>query len=320
MAPVPANKQTVLRFVLKAKAADMMQVMSRFHPQGKTLLNRTEWRGKEPRSCGVTAVHGRPYGGGSDEPVVIDVEVSYRPKGVITFVGDTKYDGWTAMLVKRAKDGTFLDREGNPLPDGEEPVLVPYEVYEDAEFNEIDFGEFVGEFDVEGINHVRFDVMMGQFMASGRVGGSLSDTFMAARKHRPLVKIILSNAPSGTGVDGFRTRLIMVNNSTPHLQQVLLDHLTELVSGFIEGRYSMVTLSGGDRLFVDLNQALVDCTPNEQGLDSRFEILHEYVPDTFLDELAQRLMATYEVDVSVVEGERLGLLLGRSLKKRFGES
>jgi hypothetical protein len=61
---------------------------------------------------------------------------------------------------------------------------------------------------------------------------------MAPRRQRLFVKIILSYAPSGTRTDGFGTRIISVENFTPHLQQVLLDELTELVSGFIKGRYS----------------------------------------------------------------------------------
>ena len=46
----------ILRFILMV--GDGMQVMrelyARFMPNGQRLLNRTEWRGKEPRSCAVT--------------------------------------------------------------------------------------------------------------------------------------------------------------------------------------------------------------------------------------------------------------------------
>src|SRR5688572_6432360 len=153
------KKPTVLRFVLQSMG-NPMGVMSRFHPQGKTVLNRTEWRGKEPRSCAVTSLRGRPYKAGSKDPQVWDVEVAYRPKGTITFVGNTKYDGWTAMILDRAKDGTLLDGHGKPLPDGQPPVYLPYEMYEDVEFNDIDFGEFVEEVDVGGIKHISFEDMM----------------------------------------------------------------------------------------------------------------------------------------------------------------
>jgi len=38
-------------------------------------------------------------------------------------------------------------------------------------------------------------------------------------------------------------------------------------------------------------------------------LLSAYVPETFLEDLAERLIATYEVDVSVVDGPGGGLLL-----------
>jgi hypothetical protein len=37
--------------------------------------------------------------------------------------------------------------------------------------------------------------------------------------------------------------------------------------------------------------------------------LSEYVPDTFLEDLARRLIATYEIEVSIVDGPKGGLLL-----------
>ncbi len=125
------------------------------------------------------------------------------------------------------------------------------------------------------------------------------------------MKIVLSNNPSGTGVDGFGTRIVNINNSTPQLQQVILDHIAELVNGFIEGRYSIKNMSNDEFVFAELNDVLVDCTPNKEGKESRFNCLSEYLPDSYLDELAMRLVATYDVDVSVVDGPRIGLLLRR---------
>ncbi|KKM02179.1 hypothetical protein LCGC14_1787030 [marine sediment metagenome] len=308
------SNQTVLRFVVKP-TGHPLEVMNRFHPQGKTVLNSTAWRGKEPRTCGVTKVRSRPHTPDSNESVVFDVEVSYRPRGCITFVGNTKYDGWTAMVLDRAKDGTFLDGHGKPLSEGQPPVYLPYELYDVVDFNQIDFGEFRGEFEVEAVKHVQFDDVMRQIEQSSRFSASIKSTFVAPRRDRPLVKIVLSSAPSGTGRDGFGTRIINVNNATPHLQQVLLDHLTELVSGFIEGRYSMKCLSDGELVFVEFSDLLVDCAPNEQGKESRFNCLGEYVPADFFDELANRLMATYELEVTVVDGEEAGLLLRRPVSE-----
>jgi hypothetical protein len=303
-----SKKQTILRFVLKS-TENPLKVMSRFFPQGKTVLNRTEWWGKEPRSCGLTNMKTRPASAGSNEPKVFDVEVTHRPKGCITFVGPTKYDGWTAMILDRKKDGTLLDGHGNPLPEGQPPVYLPLEVHEDAEFNEIDFGEFVDELEVEGIPHVTFDDVLRQMQESPRFSASIKSTFMAPRRHRPLVKIVLSNAPSGTGTDGFGTRIVNVNSFTPHLQEVLLDELWELVSGFIEGRYSIKNFGNEEFVFVELSDSLVDCTPNEEGKDSRFNCLNEYVPATFIEDLAERLIATFEIQVSIVDGPTGGLLL-----------
>jgi hypothetical protein len=135
---------------------------------------------------------------------------------------------------------------------------------------------------------------------------------MAPHRHRPLVKIILSNAPSGTGTDEWRTKLINVNNSTPHLEQAILDHLTELVSGFLEARYSMNCIGNDDFVVVQLSDALVDCTPNERGEESRFNCIGEYVSPPSLDELAMRLMSTFEVDVTVVFGDKISLLFRKA--------
>ena len=302
--------QSVLRFVLRSNE-DPVAVMSRFQPQGKPLLNRTEWQGKEPRSCRVTSVNSRPHPAGSSDPVVYNVEVTYRPKGCITYTGGTKYDGWTALQLDRAANGTLLDGHGNPLPEGHPPVYRKVEVYEDADFNQIDFGEFVGETEIEGIKHLSFEQVMGRLMQSRRMSASISSSFVAARRHRPLVKLVLSNAPSSTGVDGFGTMIRTINNSTPQLRQVILDHVTELVNGFVEGRYSIKNMSNEDFVFAEVADVLVDCTPNEESKESRFNCLGEYLPETFLDELAMRLMATYDLDVSVVGGPRLGLVLKR---------
>lgn len=303
-------KQTILKFVLRS-TANPRELMARFYPQGKTVLNRTAWLGKEPRSCGITNMKSRSYSADDKSPIIWDLEVSYRPKGIITYVGHTKYDGWTAMVLDRKKDGTLLDGKGQPLLEGQQPVYLPFELYEDVEFNDIDFGDFVNESEVERVKHATYDNVLQSILESRKFNASIRSSFVAARRQRPLVKIVLSNAPSGTGSDGFGTKIINVNNMTPQLQQVLLDHLTELLNGFVEGRYSLGNVGNNDMVFVELTGVLVDCTPNEEGKDSRFNILHEYMPQDFLEELAIQLMATYEVDVSVVDGPKTGLLLQR---------
>ena len=261
-------------------------------------------------------MHLSPEESGSEPRVFkAEIEVAYRPKGCITYVGQTKYDGWTALMLDRKHDGTLLDGHGNPLPDGQPPVYLPFELFNDVDFNEIDFGELVGEFEVEEVKHIDYAEVWQQFTQSLHLNISIKSTFMAPRRHRPLVKLVLSNSPSETSTDGFGTRIININNFTPQLQQVLLDELTQLVSGFIEGRYSIKNISNKDFVFAELSDVLVDCTPNESGNESRFNCLKEYLSDTYLDDLAKRLMATYYVDVSVVEGDEIGLLL-RTIDER----
>lgn len=310
---MPSEKQTILRFVLRT-TEHPLRIMDRFHPQGKPVLNRTEWRGKEPRSCSITKVRSSSHAVGDKEAAAFDVEVSYRPKGCITFVGNTKYDGWTAMVLDRAQDGTLLDGHGKPLPADQPPVYLPYEVYDAIDFNEMEFGEFVGEFDGGSVKHVKWDEVMRQIEQTHQFSAGIKSTFMAPRRDRPTVKIALSNAPSGTLRDGWGTKIVRVSNSTPHLPQVLLDHLTEIVSGFIEGRYSINCIANGEIVLAVLTDSLVDCTPNEEGQESRFNCLGEYMPPDFLDELAQRVAAMYEVEVEVVEGEKAGLLFRKPVR------
>ena len=245
----------------------------------------------------------------------MNIEVSYRPKGCITYVGDTQYDGWTAMILDRALDGTLLDGKGNPLPDGRPPVYLAKEVYPDIDFNELDFGEFVDETELPGVKRTTAGEIWEQ-MEGGGFSSSINSTFVASRRNRPNVKIILSNAPSQAGY-GPGTRIININNDTPHLEQVLMERLSELMGDFMEGRASIVCTSNNDMVFVQLSDSLVECTPNEHGLDSWFDVLRTYVPFDFLEQLAKRLMATYWVDVTVVDGRDGGLLLKRLLPQGF---
>jgi hypothetical protein len=301
-----------LRFVLKSTAG--VDVFERFFPGGKTILNRTEWRGKEPRSCGVTGFKSRTHRADDPSPVTYEIEVSYRPKGVITYVGNTKYDGWTAMMLDRQRDGTLLDGKGQPLADGLPPVYMPFEIHKDVEFNDLDFGEFVGEFDAPGVRHTTRDAIMEEMKEGGSFGGGTRSTFMAPRRSRPNRKIILTNQPSGPAGDKWGSDIINVSNDTPHVEQVLMDRLAELMADYLEGRCYIKSLSNGEMTYVELADSLVDCSPNELGEDSWFDVLTSFTPAGFLEELAKRLMATYEVDVSVVDGRPGGLLLRRPAK------
>src|SRR5689334_18834576 len=85
-----SKKPTVMRFKLALERP--LDAFNTFYPKGHYVLNRTEWRGKEPRSCAVTGIRSGQNSPADKGPVIFDVEVSYRPKGYITFVGETKYD------------------------------------------------------------------------------------------------------------------------------------------------------------------------------------------------------------------------------------
>jgi hypothetical protein len=311
-------KQSVLRFVLRT-TDHPKTVMSRLSPQGKSVLNRTSWRGKEPRSCGVTAIKGRAQAVGSEEPATYDIEVSYRPRGCITYLGGTRFDGWTVSVLDCTDEGALLDGKGQPLPDGHPPVYRQFEVFEDADFNELDFGEFVGEFEAEGIKHVSFEHVMGRIRHSGRFSASIRSSFVAPRRRRPTVKIVLSNAPTGAGADEFGTHVFNIQKTTPQLQQAILDRVCESVHGFVEGRFSIKNMANEDFVFVELDDLVVDCAPAEGEEKSRFDCLRKSMPDSYLDELAMRLAATYEVDVSVVDGPKIGLLLRHRVDRSSGD-
>jgi|ERR1700733_15274540 len=311
--------ERLLKF--RRKTSNMMDVWDTLFPKGQTLLNSTEWRGKGPRSCGVVNVHGQGVAGNKE--MSVDIVVAYRPKGYIYYVGNTKYDGWTAMMLDRTKDGTLLDGKGKPLPAGEPPVYLPFEMYKDVDFNTLDFGEFIEEVEGAGINRVSHNDVMKQFqeqMTQGEsINSSINSDFMAPKRHRPHTKIILTSQPSGDLAGGFGDRVINVNINSPHIRQEIRDQIERLMTEFLEGRVSLSTTATSKMLFVDLSDSLVDCSPNEKGEESRFYILNEYVATEYLEELAKRLMANYRITVGVVEGRRSGLLITKEPpdKKRY---
>ena len=302
------QKASILQFVLTS-TEHPMAVMSRFFPKGTIVLNRTEWYSKEPRSCGITNVKSRPRNASSGNDVVFDIEITCRPRGYFTFSGNTKYDGWTAMLLDRRADGTLLDGHGNSLPEGQSPIYLPFEFHEDIDFNTMNFGQFIGEIELDGIPHISFESVMKQIEESIAISASIDSTFMAPRRYRPSTKIIISNSPSGIQTDGFGTRIVIINAFTPHINQVIFDELTEVINGFIEGRYSINNITNNEITFVDIDDCFVDCTPNQEGKESRFNCLSEFLSDKLIEDLAKKMIATYKIDVSIVDGPKFGFLL-----------
>lgn len=310
--------EKILRFVLKTKSP--ANVMDVFFPGGHQVLNRTEWMGKEPRSCAVTKCSSREHTANSPDPVIFDIEVSYRPKGYISYCGNTQYNGWECEMLDRMKDGTLLDGKGQPLNAGEKPVHLQFKAYADLEFRELEFGEFIGEFDGMVVQHETFDAVMALINEVGQKGCLVScdisgGGFVAAHRQRPNKKILVTSRHAGEQQAQFGGKCVLVPTSHPHVETVLMDELTKLMGEFIEGKIGIKSMSAGDMTFVELSDSLVDCELNEQGGDSIFDVLSGYVPITFLDELAKRMMTIYEVKATVVGGQHAGLLLHHDQKQ-----
>lgn len=301
---------------LKGGMAESFEFWKSLFVEGRCLLNRSEWRGKEPRSCGVTKVSTRPHDEG--QSVIMEIDISYYPSGFIRFEanGQTRFDGWTLTVLDKTSDGTLLDGHGQPLEDGATPVYLPYEINHDTDFNDIDFGEFVGEFEARGVSHIAFDdVISGMKEGAFVVGGN--SAFVVPHRIRPLTQIVLSGKPTGVEQDGFGTHHINICNDTPNLQEAVADALTQLMCDFLEGKINVETIGNSDSIVVRLSNCLVDCGPNEDGLDSFFDILHLQTTDVFVEELALRLQSRYEIEVTVVDdGDKAcGLLIKRTSVK-----
>ncbi|WP_254511423.1 hypothetical protein [Anatilimnocola floriformis] len=289
----------------------MKDIWTRFFPNGRYVLNRAEWKGKEPRSCAVTRVSSQSKQVVDGKPMIVEIEVTYRPKGEINFVGKTRYDGWQAMVPSRTKSGEFADAEGKPLPDGASPIFLPKDVYDDVEYNDLDFGELVHEHEEGGIQRTTSEAVFEELKASGRIGGV---AFLAARRSRPSRKLLVANAEADTGVDGFGTIVEVVPAATVQLKHVLSQKLTAIMSDFIEGRCTIKNIGNEQMTLAMLSDVLVDCTsPNGQ---SRFGVLAEFTEPNFMEDLAKHLMSAYELDVSIVPGEDGGLVLRHSSEKR----
>ena len=306
--------ERILSFVLST-TTDPLEVMKSFQPNGQSMLNRTVWRGKEPRTCCVTRIRsGELSVNGNAQITTYDIEVTYRPAGCITFAGNTKYDGWDA-LVLREKDGVLLDETGAPLEEGRPPLYSKRELYGEMEFNSVEFGDFIEEREC-GVEHITCSIedICRSVQQSTEPGETFSFglSFMAPHRTRPLTKIVLSNAPTGDAYDGFRTHIIGLNNQEPYLEHKLTNCLMQLVCDFIEGKAAIKCVGNKKKVFVELSDALVDCSPNEHGLDSWFDVFNYYVPLNFLHELAQKVMSIYTIKVSVVDGPNRGLLFAVS--------
>jgi hypothetical protein len=208
------------------------------------------------------------------------------------------------------QDGTLLDGHGKPLPEGNPPVYLPIEVYHEIEFNDLDFGKLVDETELAGVQRIAKADVMKSFSTRN---GFNTDTFTAPRRSRQLTKIVLAKDPTDEGTDRWGGRLIVLSESEPYLDQLIVKKVTELVCEFIEGRTAIAkTMTGGPNdVLIDLSDVIVDATGHEDGLGTWFNVFRGLLPLTFLDDLAKQLMSLYEVEVKVLDGADVGLYVVR---------
>ncbi|HET6246908.1 MAG TPA: hypothetical protein VFE47_04340 [Tepidisphaeraceae bacterium] len=268
-------------------------------------VNATTWMGKEPRSCRVTNIHSGWQTGDGSSPMTAEITVVYKPIGCVTFEGSTRYHGWQPMMLARNQAGELCDANGVKLRPDAQPIYVAATSVPvpEVEFANLNFGEFLGETDAPGIPKLKFSEVMATINAGGRFHAYINDSFVASRRQRPDTKIIIANHPSHSG------QFTIVNTDTPQIEQILMDKVTEILSEFIEGRISIVTFGNeADILFVKMSDLIMDTTYSDEGFVWS-DCLKTYVPITFMEELAKRLMAFYKVECSIVEGDELGLLI-----------
>jgi hypothetical protein len=200
------------------------------------------------------------------------------------------------------------------LPEGQPPVCLPFEVYKDMEFNDLDFGKFLGEMEKGGIRHTTFDDVMKELRAGQHIRGTIYSDFIAPRRQRPLVKVAISDLDLSPASDGFGARTIMLNKQAPYFERLLFDRLFEVMSGFVEGRYSLKTIGNDDFQFVELADSLIELKQVGDPLETDFNVFTKYVGPRELEELTKRLMAVYEVEVAVVEGDKSGFVMKHAKK------
>lgn len=299
-----------LRFVLHSTGGckAVREIESHFRPHNQTLLNRTRWRGKEPRSCAVTSFKPRLQSS-SDGPVSVDIEVTHRPQGDISYHDTTKFDGWTELVLNRSPDGILLDRNGQPLKDGDRPVEIPHEVFEDVEFNDLDFGELVQELDIQEVKFVTLDEVIDEITSSGLWNVQSCGEIVAPHRKRSFKRIVLSNSPTEQSVNEFGIQTLNINTSTPHLEHVLMEQIFQLIREFLEGTLSLKNYGNKEVTYVEFADSVVHCEPNDHRFSSWMDTLHWYTPQSFLEDLAKRLMAVFSIEVAVIDGKKGGLVL-----------
>lgn len=288
----------------RLKGTHFVEVYERLMPRRETLLNSTSWRGLQPRTCGVTGIRQV----GSPGEVVVTVE--YRPPGCITYVGSTRYDGWTPMLRNQTRDGCLLSEDGTPLPDdGRPPVHVRPEVYPEVDFNEIDFGEYVNEVDDDTVTAITSSDWMSRLASVQRQVSFGPSNVMFPRRCRREGRVLVVE---GTGVRRNRyahLEVITVGVDTPYVEVALQDAVTELVLDVLGGKLSLRQDTVDGQMFLDLCTIMQDHTCLDAEGAPDYTVYARYVPGSYPFELAARLVEEFPVKVQVVVGQRPGLVI-----------
>jgi hypothetical protein len=271
--------EKTLKYRVRAKSIE--ELMSRFYPNGKINLNKTEWNGHPPHSCIVTNMRG--YGSAADEETNWTFDVICRSPDHVSYdANGVKSIGWTQHIMLKSPDGLLMNAGGAPLSNGSLPQIVTNVPYGEIDFNGLDFGTLIGTRETPGITHTTLEPMVEEIRSTSRFDSGITRSrFIAARRNRPFTKIIITSMKSGVGVDHFGNRMININTNTQHFEIILMDQLFRMLMDFIEGRISLHVKATGDAYaFVQLDQSVVDCTPNEVGMDSWFYALTQYTPVT----------------------------------------
>ena len=146
------GNKTLLRFTLVMESVNVETVLANSPLSLLNKLNSFRWMGKDPETCMVVNFEQKepvPLG----KTAVMDhaeflILVGYRPEGWIsdlTDAEDQRLNGWHREMLDRRSDGSLLDGHGNDLPAGAAPVWLRFRAYEAIDFNEYDFGHFLGE-------------------------------------------------------------------------------------------------------------------------------------------------------------------------------
>ncbi len=227
--------RSILRFH-KLSGTSFFDVMDLFRSEdGRPALNSTPWRDKPPRSCCVVNLSSEKEAvneATGEVQRVWDIQVEYRSPDVVTYVGDTKYLGWQVHRQEL------------------------FDVYPTIEFNDLDFGTFVGESEIKPIPTITTKEFYGPDEVGKRFSMGSSVVCVFPRRVRTSSKVVLFDQISFDRRQqiGFRP----VSKLSPNWKQQVADELTVLVDGFLEGRIEMSAIKVEDSTLINLNKAFVE--------------------------------------------------------------